>query len=281
MNYKLNSGAKTLSQHLLTATDGPAVELINPNGQGAANGQGAIVLACEHASAYIPENLNHLGLDPDTREAHIAWDPGARATAIHLSQLLDAPLIASRISRLVYDCNRPPESPDAMRDKSEVFTIPGNQNLSQTDRDQRTDEIYRPFQSGLKNLLAAQTKPTALVTIHSFTPTYFDTPRKTELGLLHDTDARLATTMFNAAPETTTMFTEINKPYGPEDGVTHTLIEHALPANHLNVMIEIRNDLIKTQAQCQKTATDLAKMIERGLRTCHQSSINTGRGPQT
>ncbi|MGR3659905.1 MAG: N-formylglutamate amidohydrolase [Paracoccaceae bacterium] len=275
MNCTSEPGGNPLSQHLLSAADGPAVELINPDGQG------GLVLASEHASAYIPQSLNHLGLDPDTSRAHIAWDPGALSVAKFLSALLDAPLIASRISRLVYDCNRPPTSPDAMRDKSEVFAIPGNQNLSQQDRDTRTAEVYRPFQSGLKNLLASRDRPTALVTIHSFTPTYFGDPRKTELGLLHDADARLATAMLDAAPDTTAMLTEINKPYGPEDGVTHTLIEHALPANHLNVMIEIRNDLIKTQAQCEKTATELAKMIERGLRTCHQSSINTGRGPQT
>jgi predicted N-formylglutamate amidohydrolase len=37
-----------------------------------------------------------------------------------------------------------------------------------------------------------------------------------------------------------------NQPYGPEDGVTHTLRLHALPLGLLNVMIEIRNDLIQT-----------------------------------
>ena len=35
-----------------------------------------------------------------------------------------------------------------------------------------------------------------------------------------------------------------NEPYGPEDGVTHTLKAQALPRGLLNVMIEIRSDLI-------------------------------------
>jgi predicted N-formylglutamate amidohydrolase len=256
-------GATALEHKLLTTADGPPVEVINPQGQG------PLVLACEHASAYIPISLDGLGLDATTLHSHIAWDPGALALAKHLSTAFDAPLVASRISRLVYDCNRPPHSPDAMRATSEVFDIPGNRHLPQIARDIRTAEVYQPFRDSLTNVLKSRTTPTALATVHSFTPTYFDDPRKTELGLLHDADARLATAMLGAAPDCTDMLTELNKPYGPEDGVTYTLVEHAAPTNTLNVMIEVRNDLLTTEAQILKVANELAKMIQQGLQACH------------
>jgi predicted N-formylglutamate amidohydrolase len=48
---------------------------------------------------------------------------------------------------------------------------------------------------------------------------------------------------------------ERNEPYGPEDGVTHTLRLHALPNGLLNVMIEVRNDLIQDE-EGQRVAAD-------------------------
>jgi predicted N-formylglutamate amidohydrolase len=269
-------GATALHQKLLTTADGLPVEVIN------AQGQGPLVLVCEHASAYIPTSLNGLGLDEVTKLSHIAWDPGALALSHHLSAAFDAPLVASRISRLVYDCNRPPHSREAMRATSEVFDIPGNQHLTQADRDIRTAAVYQPFRDTLTNVLKSRTTPAALVTIHSFTPTYFGEPRKTELGLLHDADARLANAMLDAAPSVTDKLTERNKPYGPKDGVTYTLVEHAAPTNLLNVMIEVRNDLLTTDAQVLKTANILAKMIQQGLQACHDlPDKKSGTGPQT
>jgi predicted N-formylglutamate amidohydrolase len=50
--------------------------------------------------------------------------------------------------------------------------------------------------------------------------------------------------MLARAPGLTDMLTAKNDPYGPADGVTHTLKEHGLSNGLLNVMIEVRNDLI-------------------------------------
>ena len=56
-----------------------------------------------------------------------------------------------------------------------------------------------------------------------------------------------------------------NEPYGPEDGVTHTLIEHGLANGLLNVMIEIRNDLVKDEAGQEIVAGFLAELIGESL----------------
>ncbi len=64
--------------------------------------------------------MGTLGLSTDDLTRHIAWDIGAEAVSRGLSQALDAPLLLQRYSRLVYDCNRPPESPDAMPVVSET-----------------------------------------------------------------------------------------------------------------------------------------------------------------
>ncbi len=223
-----------------------------------------ILLVCEHASRFIPEGLNNLGLDEAAAQSHIAWDPGALAVAERLSEALDATLIAQKISRLVYDCNRPPESTQAVRAESEVFHIPGNAGLSQADLDARTDYIYRPFRQAIAE--AVKTRPqTVLVTIHSFTPVYNGTPREVEVGILHDTDRRLADAMLNAAVKDPKYNVQRNAPYGPEDGVTHTLQEHAVAHGHLNVMIEVRNDLLADTASVEAIATWLQSLLTSAL----------------
>ena len=51
---------------------------------------------------------------------HIAWDPGALPVAERMADALDAPLVESRISRLVIDCNRPLDAPDLIPAVSET-----------------------------------------------------------------------------------------------------------------------------------------------------------------
>ena len=229
------------------------------------NGASAVLLVCEHASRFIPEGLSGLGLSAAAAQSHIAWDPGALALAGRLSEALDATLIAQKISRLVYDCNRPPESAQAVRAESEVYHIPGNAGLSAAQRDERTDYIYKPFQRALAE--AVQTRPqTVLVTIHSFTPVYNGAPRAVEVGILHDSDRRLADAMLNAAVQDPKFNVQRNAPYGPEDEVTHTLKEHALAHGLLNVMIEVRNDLLADEAGAKSVATWLQTLLTSALK---------------
>ena len=68
-----------------------------------------------------------------------------------------------------------------------------------------------------------------------------------EVGILHDADSRLADGMLKAAEGSLLFDTRRNEHYGPDDGVTHTLKEHGLANGLLNVMIEVRNDLVKDE----------------------------------
>jgi len=262
-------GASAHSAAILAPSEQPAAEVTNPAGSA------PIVLVCEHASAFMPKSMAGLGLREEDRLSHAAWDIGALAVATRLSGLLSAPLVASRVSRLVYDCNRPPEAPDSIPARSETIEAPANANLTPAERQARVREIYQPFRDLLAATIAGRPVPPALVTIHSFTPVFFGVERRVELGLLHDSDDRLARAMFTAAPEFTALNTALNEPYGPEDGVTHTLKEHALPAGLLNVMIEVRNDFVGDDAGAGQVAGELAAMIERALQACDHPAVGS------
>jgi|SRR5690606_9590463 len=245
-----------------TKADGGPVAVDN------AAGAGDVLFVCEHASARLPARYGDLGLPADVLASHIAWDPGALAVARLMSQQLDSTLIHQRFSRLIYDCNRPPESPAAIRDVSEVFRIPGNENLTKAERSLRAASLYTPFQDCIRDTIAARRaagRRTVLVTVHSFTPVYFGEQRAVEIGILHADDSRLADRMLAAAAETHLYRVERNQPYGPADGVTHTLELHALPAGLLNVMIEIRNDLIADEAGQGVAADFLSRLLQESI----------------
>ncbi|MFT4181916.1 MAG: N-formylglutamate amidohydrolase, partial [Rhizobium sp.] len=95
-------------QGILTEADGECVAVERPDGKS------PIFIVCEHASRKLPERFGDLGLSQEALSSHIAWDPGALAVACKISASLDATLVYQRFSRLIYDCNRPPESPGAM-----------------------------------------------------------------------------------------------------------------------------------------------------------------------
>lgn len=240
---------------ILSKDEGPAAEVIN--GEGTA----PICLVCEHASAFFPATLDHLGVADEYLKSHAAWDIGGLDLALAVSRSLDAPLVVSRVSRLVYDCNRPPSAPDAIPEQSEVVAVPGNVNVTQSEKDARVREVYEPFRDLLAKTLDGFPTPPVMVTIHSFTPVWHGQRRDVELGLLHDSDDRLAKQMLSVAPES--LNAQLNAPYSVTDGVTHTLREHAIPRGLANVMIEVRNDLISDATGVARIADLLTEMLTK------------------
>lgn len=244
-----------------------------------AAGRGPVLVVCEHASRHMPVRFDGLGLTPEQLTSHIAWDPGALPVALRMSALFDAPLVAGRMSRLLYDCNRPPDAPDAIPMQSEGQAIPGNMALDDVGRAARVRAIHDPFRAALDKAIAGFSTAPVLVTVHSFTPVFLGVARRVQIGLIHDSDDRLARAMLARAGRHTDLAVALNDPYGPQHGVTHTLRSFALPAGAVNIMLEIRNDLIgEAQAQSDMAdmladwiaaaCDDLGVSLETGARAC-------------
>lgn len=272
-NHQSNTGPEV---PILSERSAPA-RLVN------SEGHSPFLFVCEHASCFIPSQFEDLGLPPELRTAHIAWDPGALAVAQKLSEMLDARLVAATVSRLVYDCNRPPTALDAMPTRSEIHDIPGNLHLSEDDRKCRIQAYYEPFKALLTDaLVATQSTNTVpvLATIHSFTPIYRGQQRTTEIGILHDSDTRFADNLLQLASLHSPLQFRRNDPYGPSDGVTHTLQAHGLRTGIMNVMIEIRNDLISTPDQQSTMATMLAGLLQNTLEAWEAQNAPATRLPR-
>lgn len=222
------------------------------------------LLLCEHASSHIPERFAALGLEPDVTKTHIAWDIGALAIALRLSALLDAALIYPTASRLVIDCNRALDHPGLIVGETEFGSVPGNLNLALGEREQRIAAIHRPFHEAVDDILAsrqARNLHSWPISIHSFTPIFRGRARPWHFGLIHDGDDRLALQLRSALIAAGQIQVALNQPYSPSDGVYYSLARHG-EANGLPcVMIEIRDDLIRTSADQERIARQLADAL--------------------
>ncbi|WP_201833124.1 N-formylglutamate amidohydrolase [Microvirga zambiensis] len=246
------------------AAEQPVAVIDNPHGCS------PILLICEHASNHLPARYGTLGLGPAERESHIAWDPGALGVAQELSRLIDAPLIHATVSRLVLDLNREPSAPDSIWTLSERTTIPGNLDLDETERATRVREVYEAFHGAVDafadaRLAAGQLG--AVVSIHSFTPVYRDVQRPWQIGLIFDRDERYARSVAAGLKQDPALVVGMNEPYSPADRVFHTLERHAVRRGLPPLMIEIRNDLIRTQDGQASWAQRLAPLLREGART--------------
>ncbi len=224
-------------------------------------GQGDFVLVCEHASDFIPPYADGLGLSPEAKRSHAAWDIGALDLAKRLSARLNSPLIAGQISRLVYDCNRPLEAHDCIPTRSEIYNVPGNAEISDDCRRDRFEQIHNPFHETVSQVIKAARPNVILATIHSFTPVYNGFPRVTEIGYLSHSDERMAKACLSQEHKRGRMKAALDEPYSATDGVTYSLQKHGEAHGLLNVMIEVRNDLINTAHKAQAVGDHLAATL--------------------
>ncbi len=230
------------------------------------DGRGAYVFVCDHASNFIPEEMDALGLGEADLQRHIAWDPGALPVARVLAEALDAPLVESCISRLVIDCNRPLDAPDLISEVSETTVIPGNAGLGAAERARRIALAYEPFHAAVEVVLAeriAAGLETRLVSVHSFTPVYKGVQRPWQIGIIHDEDTRLAGPFIDALKAQGDLVVGVNEPYSPADRVYYTLETHGRVRDLPCAMIEIRNDEISGEAGQQRWGERLSEIFAR------------------
>ncbi|MHA6692418.1 N-formylglutamate amidohydrolase [Devosia sp. A449] len=249
------------------SSDGQAaVRVIN------ARGTSPFVMVCDHASNRIPEKYGDLGLSHSERLSHIAWDPGALAVSLALSDRLDAPLVQSTVSRLIIDCNRDIDAPDLIWTVSEATHIAANKGLDAAERQYRIEHFHRPYHAAIDTLLEARRhagQHTILVCMHSFTPVYHGVPRPWPIGLIHGVDTRYTKALFDALKASDTALNiGWNEPYAALLGVTLTLERHGDGRGLDATMIEIRHDEIIHPEGVKFWSTRLAECLQ----AAHQSS---------
>jgi predicted N-formylglutamate amidohydrolase len=268
----MDSDTSASTAALLGSDEPPPVELVN------AGGQSSAVLVCDHAANRVPRQLGTLGLDAVQLADHIGWDPGAADVARRLSALLDAPLVLSSYSRLVIDCNRPLRSTESIAEQSDGVPVPGNLGLSPLERESRINALFRPYHDTIDRLLDGRTRrPNLLLSIHSFMPVLNGRLRPWHIGVSHWRDRRLAALLLGVLTHSGDFTVGDNAPYPIDADVDYTIPAHGEGRGLPSVMIEIRQDEIRTTAGAAAWAARLAesyRLIEAEALRIFEFSFN-------
>jgi predicted N-formylglutamate amidohydrolase len=227
-----------------------------------ADARSDFVLVADHAGNLIPRGLGDLGVSAAERQRHIAWDVGIAAVTEALSGLIDATAVLQTYSRLVIDCNRNPGHPTSIPPVSEVTPIPGNENLSDADREARRRAIFDPYHTAIAEILDARAgRRTILVAMHSFTPVFKGVARAVEVGVLYHHETPLSRLMLELLRAEGNLNVGANLPYAITDTSDYTVPVHGEGRGIPHVEIEIRQDLIDTAAGQQGWAERMARLL--------------------
>ena len=226
---------------------------------------GRWVLTCDHASNRVPDWVNggDLGLPAEDMERHIAYDVGADGVTRHLSELMDSPAVLSRFSRIVIDPNRGHDDPTLTRQIYDGSIIPANRTATKEELQLRKDDLYFPYHTAISEVADSIQKP-VICAIHSFTPQLQNQPKRPwDIGILYAQDTRLAAPLMEACRAEGWCVGD-NQPYNgdlPGDAIDQHALQHGRP----NVLIELRNDLIKDVAGQRLWAERLAPILTQTL----------------
>lgn len=219
------------------------------------------VLVSDHAGRAVPSALGRLGIPEAEHERHIAYDIGIQGVGRKLRPALGAALIEQRYSRLVIDCNRSPGHPTSIPPLSDGTPIPVNAALSGQARRAREEAILHPYHAVISaELDARRARPTALIALHSFTPSMQGVERPWHAGVLFNRDARLSHSAAALLRKEGLCVGE-NEPYVLTETSDYTVPLHAERRGLPYLELEIRQDLIADEDGQTEWAERLARLL--------------------
>lgn len=222
----------------------------------------AIVLSCEHGGNRVPPAYR-----PWFRRArrvldsHRGWDPGALVLARALARALDAPMVATTVSRLVVECNRSVGHPRLFSE----FT----RGLSRGEKQELLEGHYHPHRGAVEAVVRSAIRTHGRVVhigVHTFTPVVDGKRRAVDIGLLYDPARRLESRWCEEWSEILALVAPAlrvrrNQPYrGSSDGLT-TALRRRLPASrYLGIELEVN------QALATGAMTRVSRQLAASLR---------------
>jgi predicted N-formylglutamate amidohydrolase len=164
----------------------------------------------------------------------------------------------------VIDPNRGEDDPTLVMRLYDGTIIPANRHITAEEIERRLDAYHRPYHSAVATL-AARRPDTVILSIHSFTPQLRGRdPRPWHVGVLFGQDTRLTDPLLARLRAEPDLVVGANEPYGGHlDG--DAIDRHAMIPGRPNALVEVRNDLIGTEAQQIAWAARLAPILDAAL----------------
>ncbi len=215
----------------------------------------------DHASHFIPEEFDNLGLSGKDLTRHIAWDIGTGEVVKTLCATIGCAGQIAGFSRLLIDPNRDIRMPCLIPVESDGTLIPGNRAVDETRRKARIERFHTPYHTTLNAALDKMGAGLA-ISIHSFTPQLdMGEPRDLEIGLLVKHDPKSADKLIEALTDYEPDWrVKINEPYSAHI-LNYTIDTNVSSRGMPHLAIEINQAMIDTDDKARDVATRLAKAI--------------------
>jgi predicted N-formylglutamate amidohydrolase len=253
-----------------------------------------LLFLCDHASNAVPSDYHCLGLPEALFETHIAYDIGAAHVTRALAEAYGAAALLGGVSRLLIDLNRGAIDPTLVMKLSDGSIIPGNRDADAEEVARRLGRFHAPYHAAIREQISRiESRPCArdsalaagrgpqpsdpsgvatsrgcetgpiLISIHSFTPAWKNTPRPWEMGVLYGQDDRLARPLMKHLAAAGLVVGD-NEPYaGALDG--DTLDTHGTKTGYVNVLVEIRQDFLAHPVMAASFAARLKPLLDGAL----------------
>jgi predicted N-formylglutamate amidohydrolase len=227
-----------------------------------------LLLSCEHAVNTVPPDYS--GLFAGHREVlatHRGFDRYALEIAEHLARTFHAPLLVTKVTRLLVDCNR-------SRGSRNLFS-PYSRPLGREERVRILTAWHTPHQeavAGEAERIIATGAMAIHVAVHSFTPVLHGRVRTADLGILYNPArpgekslcARWLAELRRGAPD---LRLRRNYPYLGKTNSLPTLLRERFPdAKYLGIELEINQGYVEA-AGSSRLAGLIASSLRRTLRT--------------
>ena len=223
----------------------------------------SILIVADHASNFIPDEYNNLGLSQELIGTHIAYDIGVKQLALKLSEKLKTHLVMGDYSRLLIDLNRGIMDPTLIPSISDGVKIVQNYKLSSRDKKFRINEIYNNYNDTIYRIIKRE-KINLIISLHSFNPYYKKKKRNIKFGILSNSDRRYSDIIIEILSKKGYRVGD-NQPY-EGNLIGDTMHRHGLRNGILHTLIEIRNDLLKSS----KNISDISNVLFKVIRSSKQ-----------
>jgi len=234
----------------------------------AGSSKAKIIFLCDHASNFVPEELESLGLDGHTFERHIAYDIGVAELTRGLAAHFGAPAVLSKFSRLLIDPNRGLDDPTLIMRLSDGAVIPRNSQLDDRAKQDRLQRFYHPYHLAITSVIdqaLAEGNIPVLISIHSFTQVWKGIPRPWHVGILWDKDPRFACPLIESLADQGDIIVGDNQPYsGSLQG--DCLHRHGTGRGLAHGLVEVRQDIISDGGGIGDWLERLVRSIEIAMK---------------
>lgn len=230
------------------------------------------VITCEHGGNDVPKAWRHLFAGrEDVLRSHRGWDPGAFEFGAQLASVLEAPFVATRVTRLLVECNRSERHPKLFSEFS--------RNLPAEEKRELMETYYRPHRRRVVEAIQDVLRRADVaihVGVHSFTPVWDGEERRVDVGLLYDPAsplereicARWRDELRRVRPD---LRIRRNTPYrGVSDGLTKTLRrlfneKHGGTERYVGIELEMSQALVGSRAISSDPST--SRPVQRSPET--------------